>query len=717
MKRIMFGCVALLASSIHAATIGKVEQRTNGAGAYYLVFKGAAAHQPSEFASGDPKAIVLDFKGASVDSAAQQVAVASTGIYGIDFVAKPDGARAVINLATPMRYSIGVQDQDVVVAIDGSALQAQAPKPAPASAAPQLRGLNPTFTSTRNRMGVFTFNLPDAKHASVDVKKQGSAVVIDIANYTASKDEQKRLMVNEYKTPVNAIDINRTPKGSRITVDMGKNPYEFSVYQTDNTYTLEVKEPSQADIQKMKNQIDGFTETRQYRGEPLSLNFQDIEVRAVLQIIAEFTGNNFVVSDTVTGNITLRLVNVPWDQALDIILKTKGLGKRINNNVYYIAPAAELDKSEIDALIAIREKSQNVPTQTIMIQLQYAKADDIKAVLEKTRTGEYAATGGSLSIQDSILSSRGRVSTDPRTNTLLVSDIPDKLPEVEALVAKLDEPVRQVLVDARVVNTTDRFKRELGMQIKRSGRHIYEREGYGVAVPTLSSASGAVGTPAAGTSAAGTSAATATLRRRLGVSVGGTDSVHQLALNILSGDFLLDFELSAMQNEGAVEVVASPRVVTQDGVQAKVMSGIQFPTVTRSADGTNVSYIDAVLSLDVVPRITPNYMVNLDLKVTSDELGQKLTFEGGETYAINVNRVETSVLVDSGETVVLGGFYRQRQSNSEQKVPVLGDIPLLGEAFKVTGKEFEKDELLIFVTPRIIDKRLNQNDKFSSLRQ
>ncbi|MDO4435569.1 MAG: type IV pilus secretin PilQ [Cardiobacteriaceae bacterium] len=711
MKRVIFGCVALLASSIHAATIGQVEQRTNGAGAYYLLFKGAAAYQPSEYTSNDPKMIVLDFKGVTVDQAAKQIPVASTGIYGVDFVAKPDGARAVINLATQMRYSIGVQDQDVVVALDGSALQAQAPKATPAAQAPQARGLNPTFKSTRDNTGIFTFNVPSSKHSVVDVQKQGSSVVIDISNYTANKDELKRLMVSEYKTPVTAIDINRTQKGSKITVDMGKNPFEFSVYQSDDTYTLEVKKPDQVNLDKMKNQIDGFTETRQYRGEPLTLNFQDIEVRAVLQIIAEFTGNNFVVSDTVTGNITLRLVNVPWDKALDIILKTKNLGKRVNDNVYYIAPAQELDKSEIDALIAIREKSQNTPTQTVMIQVNYAKADDLKAILEKSRVGEYSTAGNSLAVQDSILSSRGRVTTDPRTNMLLVSDIPEKLRDIEELIAKLDEPVRQVLVDARIVRTTDSFDRSFGLRFSNTSynNEVYTRG----SVPTLSSVSGAVGsaTPAA------TTAAASQLQSRLGVNVGSVSDNTQLGLSILSGDFNINMELTAMQNEGEAEVISSPRVVTQDGVQAKVAAGLQIPTFVRSDSGTTVNYKDVVLSLDVTPRITPNYMVNMELRVTNDAIAEKMVYEGGDTFSISTNQLETSVLVDSGETIVLGGFYRQTQTATDKKVPVLGDIPLLGEAFKQRDREFTKDELLVFVTPRIIDKRINQVDKFSNLRQ
>jgi type IV pilus secretin pilQ len=576
--------------------------------------------------------------------------------------------------------------------------------------------LSPEFKKTSNGKAALTFNLP-SPDTVVNIRKDGNKVVADVRGITIANSEQKRLDVTDYNTPVSYAEIKKGNGGATVSLNMAGNPFEFVSYQSGNVYTIEIMKPAQNEQERKVQELLGFGSGKHYKGEPLSLNFQDIEVRAVLQIIAEFTRNNIVVSDGVTGNITLRLDNVPWDQALDIILKTKGLDKRQSGDVIYVATLDELRNSELSVLKTLKDKADLTPTRIDRIQVQFARATDLKKLIDDAKNNtKNSGNGGISNNVDSIISERGSVSVDERTNTLIVNDIPEKIQAVRELVAELDKPVKQVLIDSRIVLTEDNYARDLGAR-------------FGVSFINRTSDKLITGS---GTSNASTSLAVDVvngtrpltipdLSNRLGVNmplVGGTSGTPaSYGLSILSGDFLVDLELSALQTEGRVEIVSSPRVVTQDGAPAEVWSGTEVPIVTRDDEGkSTLETVTAALRLNVTPRIAPNNMVDMELNINNDELGNNVSVAGQTSFTKNTSGVKTNVLVDNGETIVLGGVYKQRQAAKTDKVPLLGDIPVIGNAFKKNTREFKKNEMLIFVTPRIVDKQLVDNDKFSSLR-
>ena len=735
MKHIITGSLLLLSSGLYAASISGVEHGST-AGGYQLVFKNAGV-KPAAFNT--DASIVLDFPNTTSSMKSRGVDVASNGIYNVDVIPGQGRTRAVINLSSPMNYNVSLQGQDVVVSVSPGGKGGL--KATPAAKATGFRGavspqtvnvgkgtatigrgvntvgaLSPEFKRTSNGRAAFTFNLP-SPDTVVNVRKDGNKVVADVRGITITNSEQKRLDVTDYNTPVSYAEIKRGNGGATVSLNMAGNPFEFVSYQSGNVYTIEIMKPAQNEQERKVQELSGFGSGKHYKGEPLSLNFQDIEVRAVLQIIAEFTHNNIVVSDGVTGNITLRLDNVPWDQALDIIMKTKGLDKRQSGDVIYVATLEELRNSELTVLKTLKDKADLTPTRIDRIQVQFARASDLKKLIDeaKKNSGGTGVNGISNNV-DSILSERGSVSVDERTNTLIVNDIPIKIQAVRELVAELDKPVKQVLIDSRIVLTEDNYARDLGAR-------------FGVSFINRTSDKLITGS---GTSNASTSLAVDVvngtrpltipdLSNRLGVNmplVGGTSGTPaSYGLSILSGDFLVDLELSALQTEGRVEIVSSPRVVTQDGAPAEVWSGTEVPIVTRDDEGkSTLETVTAALRLNVTPRIAPNNMVDMELNINNDELGNNVSVAGQTSFTKNTSGVKTNVLVDNGETIVLGGVYKQRQAAKTDKVPLLGDIPVIGNAFKKNTREFKKNEMLIFVTPRIVDKQLVDNDKFSSLR-
>ena len=742
MKHIITGSLLLLSSGLYAASISGVEHGS-AAGGYQLVFKNAGV-KPAAFNT--DSSIVLDFPNTTSSMKSRGVDVASNGIYNVDVIPGQGRTRAVINLSSPMNYNVSLQGQDVIVSVTPGAKGAmKAPVGKAAAPAAGFRGavspqmvnvgkgtatigkgvntvgaLSPEFKRTSNGRAAFTFNLP-SPDTVVNIRKDGNKVVADVRGITIANSEQKRLDVTDYNTPVSYAEIKKGNGGATVSLNMAGNPFEFVSYQSGSTYTIEIMKPAQSAQDRKVQEMLGFGSGKHYKGEPLSLNFQDIEVRAVLQIIAEFTRNNIVVSDGVTGNITLRLDNVPWDQALDIIMKTKGLDKRQSGDVIYVATLEELRTSELTILRTLEEKKQLTPTRIDRIQIQFARATDLKKLIDEAKNNVRSTTANGLSNNvDSILSEKGSVSVDERTNTLIVNDIPEKIQAVRDLVAELDKPVKQVLIDSRIVLTEDNYARDLGAR-------------FGVSFINRTSDKLITGS---GTSNASTSLAVDVvngtrpltipdLSSRLGVNmpvIGGTAGTPaNYGLSILSGDFLVDLELSALQTEGRVEIVSSPRVVTQDGAQAEIWSGTEVPIVTRdeSTNGsrsTTLETVTAALRLNVTPRIAPNNMVDMELNINNDELGNNVSVAGQTSFTKNTSGVKTNVLVDNGETIVLGGVYKQRQTAKTDKVPLLGDIPVIGNAFKKNTREFKKNEMLIFVTPRIVDKQLVENDKFSSLR-
>jgi type IV pilus assembly protein PilQ len=531
--------------------------------------------------------------------------------------------------------------------------------------------------------GVVTIKL-SAPGIPVDVRQEGNRLIADFQGAALPRGQERRLDVSDFATPVMTIEALNVGNNARMSIQPTP-PFEYLAYQADDLYVIEVSPPEKS-AEELEREARLDPTRRVYTGDLLSLNFQDIEVRAILQILADFTGLNIVVSDSVTGNLTLRLQNVPWDQALDIIMRTKGLSSRQSGNVVFIAPTEEITARERLDLESRRTVEELIPLRTEIISVNYAKAADLAALL-KTK-GEQG---------QSVLSPRGDVAVDERTNSLIVKDVPDTLVEVRELVAALDQPTRQVLIDSRVVIASDDFSRDLGVRFGVTG--VRETgQGLNALGGTLGGTDQIIGSAVDNLTSTGQPfpVAVPELADRLGVNfpVGGPS----LALAILGSNYLVDLELSALQVEGRGEVLSNPRVVTADMQEAKILQGQTVDTIIRGADQDATFTTDAFLELTVTPQITPDDRIMMNLLVTKNDISAS-----SDTRTVTDKReVKTQVLVNNSETVVLGGVFEQNKREGQEKVPLLGDIPLLGYLFRTTSRSTSKRELLIFVTPQIL---------------
>jgi type IV pilus assembly protein PilQ len=520
----------------------------------------------------------------------------------------------------------------------------------------------------------------------IDLRTQGRNIVIDLHATSLPKNLERRLNVVDFGTPVQTVEAFRQGDNTRIIVEP-RGQWEHAAYQTDSRFILEVK-PLVEDPNKLG--VGG-----RYTGEKLSLNFQNVEVRAVLQVIADFTGLNIITSDTVSGNLTLRLKDVPWDQALDIILQSKGLDMRKTGNVVWIAPRDELATKEKLALEARQQIADLEPTRTESFQLSYQKGDDFRKLLTDK--------------DQRILSRRGSAVVDPRTNTVFVQDTPSKLEEVRRLLRQIDVPVRQVMIEARVVEASDRFGRSLGMRL---GFNNLQNPNTGVTGTTIggSQVRGTVGGQLGHTGfTTGQVETQSTFNQTLGVNLpasqlnGVNPGVFSVVLFNNALTRFLNLEISALQADGRGKVISSPRVITADKVEALIEQGTEIPYNQATSSGaTSIAFKKATLSLKVRPQITPEDRVIMNLAVHKDSRG--VDTQAGPS--IDTKQVTTEVLVDNGGTVVIGGIYEQTQTNQTNKVPVLGDLPYIGFLFKQNDKRDEKSELLVFITPRILKDTL-----------
>jgi type IV pilus assembly protein PilQ len=525
----------------------------------------------------------------------------------------------------------------------------------------------------------------------VDVQQQGSKIIARFLGTPLPERLRRRLDVNDFATPIKVIDAyNEGSNG--ILVIQPQGDFEYLAYQADNKLTISVKRPVKDAVKR--------TAPPAYNGDKLSLDFQDIDVRSVLQLIADFNGLNLVASDTVNGRITIRLQNVPWDQALDIILKTKGLDKRRNGNVIMIAPAEEIAAREKLEIQANQQVEQLAPLQTEYVQLSYAKAVDIQTLITSGRNNASStgSTGSVDSNSGSLLSSRGTMSIDARTNTLIIQDTSKKIEEIRELILKLDVPVRQVMIEARIVRATDSFSKEMGVKWGVLSNGIANNNSllvggsettlFNLSNPTVSS-----------TGVKYTIDRPANLNVDLGVASAGAS---RLALGLISmSDVMLDLELSALQADGKGEVIATPKVLTTDKQKARVAAGTQIPYQAATSSGaTSIQFINAELSLEVTPNITPDGRIGMELFINSDSPGE---VQATGVRAIDTNRVSTNVLIDDGQTVVLGGIFQNQTGTSTTKTPFLGDLPYVGRLFKKDTQTNSKQELLIFVTPRLVN--------------
>ncbi|MGC2461306.1 MAG: type IV pilus secretin PilQ family protein, partial [Steroidobacteraceae bacterium] len=535
----------------------------------------------------------------------------------------------------------------------------------------------------------------------IDLKQQGSQILVDFAGTDLPKALTRRYDTMDFGTPVTGFDAERVNGDTRIVIDATGN-FQQLAYQSDDQYVVEV-----SPVRKVEA-VNPADQKKEYKGERLTLNFQDIETRAVLQLLADASGQNIVVSDSVQGSVTLRLQNVPWDQALDIVLRTKGLDKRQEGNVIIVAPADELAAREKADLSAKKDIQALEPLRSEYLQVNYAKASDIALLLKGSSGG---ATGG-----NAVLSARGNVSVDNRTNTLLLQDTADRLADVRRLVTLLDIPVKQVLIESRIVIVTNDFERDLGARFgvtatRANGTNgLYETTGTAAGTDTgISSALSNLATN--GTVYPVSIPTGATAINRYNVNLPVATPAGSIALGILGSDFLVDLELSAAQVENRGTVISSPRVITANQKEASIEQGVEIPYQQSASSGaTTIDFKKAVLSLKVKPLITPDNRIILDLTVSDDSVGQVVVASGGVNVpSINTRTITTQVVLGDGQTVVLGGILETTQSLQSTKVPWLGDVPGLGNLFKETNRTDNKDELLIFVTPKILREGVSIN--------
>jgi type IV pilus assembly protein PilQ len=642
------------------------------------------APQPLAFTIDQPARIALDLADTSLGLDSRRTDI-GLGVLDTVLAAEANGrTRVVLNLDDMVSYQTRVAGNTVYVTLENpkfsqpTVTEFVAAKPAVSGGASAgSRAIESVdFRRTESGGGRIVIALTDAG-TPVDVSQEGGRVVVSFSDTTLPDELLKRLDVMDFATPVTTIDSLQVNNDARLIIS-SSGAYEELAYQSDKTFTVEIQPVVEAAGPVAATLYSG---TKEYVGERLTLNFQDIDARAVLQLLADISGRNIVVSDTVTGNVTLRLQNVPWDQAMDIVLATKGLDMRENGNVIIVAPANEIASREKADLESRKEIKALEPLYSEYLQVNYAKAEDIANLLGQ---------GG----ENSLLSARGTAAIDDRTNTLLLNDTADRLADIRRLVAKLDIPVKQVLIESRIVIVNDDFGRELGI-----------RWGFTGVDNNGSRRSAITGKAAAAEDVVLTNSPILNNQNdRYMVNLPVANPAGSFALAILDDDYLIDLELSAAQAEGNGEVISSPRVITANQKEAKIEQGVEIPYQEASSSGaTTTSFKDAVLSLTVTPQITPDDRIIMDLEVTKDSVGELVSDGfGGRVPSIDTRKVTTQVLVDNGQTVVLGGIYETERGEQVTKVPYLGDIPGLGALFRSTKVVSNKSELLIFVTPKIL---------------
>jgi type IV pilus assembly protein PilQ len=649
---------------------------------------------PTGFAVQTPARIALDFPGVTNAIGRSAIEVNQGNLRSVNVVQAGERSRVVLNLKQATAYKTEIQGKSLLVILEPAAGTALASSTPTVFAENRNRDTLPLrdvdFRLGSENTGRVIVDLPN-NQVGVDVKQQGKNLVVEFTKSTLPEGLRRRLDVADFNTPVQLITSQQSGDRVRMTIE-AKGDWEHSAYQSENQFVVEVR-ARKVDPTKLTQGVG-------YNGEKLSLNFQNIEIRSLLQVIADFTNFNIVTSDSVTGALTLRLKDVPWDQALDIIMQAKNLGMRKNGSVLWIAPKDEInakEKLEFEAKAAIENLE---PLRTQSFQLNYTKAIAIAQGL--TGTGASSGGGGGSGTTTRILSPRGSVIAESRTNQLFVSDVPSRLAQVSELIQKLDIPVRQVLIEARIVEASDTFGKSLGVRL-----------GGGIAGERIASSGGnrAFGTvgvmPVTGT---GTSGPTTTWTNSNFINLpagdaGGTgNAAGAFAISLFNSSFsrMLNLEISALEADGKGKLVSSPRVITADQTKALIEQGEEIPYQQATSSGaTSISFRKAVLKLEVTPQITPEGNIILTLDVSKDARG--VNTSAGP--AINTKHVQTEVLVENGGTVVIGGIFELTETNDESRVPVLGEVPYLGALFRKRERVANKTEMLVFITPKMITDR------------
>lgn len=665
-------------------------------------FDGAPT-DPRGYTIEQPARIVLDMPGVASALSKKHHPLGIGNARRVSIVSTSDRTRAIVNLTQLVAYDTSIEGNTLVLLVGANSNASVAASPVPDSSSSAISNAvsnntssvasysestlsNVDFRRGPNGEGRVLLTLSDPK-APVDVTSAAGKIRVEIRNTRLPDAMRRRLDVTDFATPVEVVDALQ--EGNHTVLNIAANgAYDYLAYQTDGTMSIDVSPVTE-------DEIAARSDIFKYTGEKLSLNFQDIEVRSVLQLIADFTDLNLVASDTVAGRITLRLKNVPWDQALELILKTKGLDKRQAGNVLLVAPAAEIAAREKLELENQKQISELAPLRTEFIQVSYASATELYDLFSAS-----TASGGS------VVSDRGSVIVDERTNSIILTDTADRLEDFRRVIARLDVPVPQVLIEARIVAANANYSKQLGVKwgggaLKDNGAQLLKYGGSSETLTELQNGFAEANEDATGPINPDPTGFTITDTTANVVDLGVTgQGVTSFGVGITASSYILDLELSALQTDGHAEVVARPKVITADKSTAMIESGVEIPYQEATSSGaTSTSFKDAVLKLEVTPQITPDNRIIMDLNVKQDTVAQ-LTVGGAP--AINTNEVETEVLVDNGQTIVLGGIFQTDKTISTVKTPFFGDLPYVGRLFRRDSERDDKTELLIFVTPRIL---------------
>jgi type IV pilus assembly protein PilQ len=684
---------AALAADSPANKLQSIDVQPGGKGLQLVLTTSGPAPQPVSFTIDNPARISLDLPATGLALAQRRIDVRSGGLDSVLAAESADGrSRLVLNLDRQMPYQTRVEGNRIYVllgesAAAGAAGAAAAPAVANANLAPArsgrgIKSIDFKRATDGSATGRLIVKLDDPR-IPVNLSQQGNRVVVDFIGADLPANlQQRRLDVSDFATPVTGVDVLRSNNGSQLVIS-ASGDFEQLAYQTDDQYVVEIQPRRQARLQ--------VAEKPAYTGEKMTATFQDIPTRTLLQLIGDTSGRNIVIDDSVTGSVTLRLDSVPWDHVLDIVLQTKGLGKRVQDNVIIIAPTAVLAAQEKAELSARKEAEELAPLRTQSLQINYAKAEDIAALIQ-AQSGRGASVGGS---DRSLLSGRGRLTIDSRTNTLFIQDTADSIDNIRQLVAILDVPGKQVLIEARIVVVSEDFSRDLGV---RSGFTARESNGNSGLFSTSGTSAGAQAVPITGPipTSAGTS--------RYNVNLPVAGPAGSFALMVLGADYIVDLELSAAQREGKGEVISRPHVIATNQEEAVISQGTEIPYQEAASSGAaTIAFKKAALELRVTPLITPDNRLQLQIIVKKERVGTVVVTTGGVNVpSIDTSEINTNVFLSDGQTAVLGGILETERRESVTKVPLLGDIPVLGHLFKTTNKVNNKDELLIFVTPKII---------------
>ena len=650
--------------------------------------------QPKGYAIEQPARIVLDFDNVDSSLPQKKYPLSFGNAQSAVVLEAGNRTRFIMNLTSPSTYSTSIEGNTLIAIIDGSKGNKAYVRQKSTSTNNQSftdkserRITKVDFRRTENGGGTVLLNISNPK-VSVDIEKSASGIVVNFSDTNIAANLQRRLDVLDFATPVKTIESISEGDNTTIAIDI-VGEYDYLAYQADNQYVITVNSltPAQAAARQ-----DRF----KFVGEKLSLNFQDIQVRAVLEIIADVTGLNLVASDTVQGNITLRLDNVPWDQALELVLKSKSLDKRLVGNVLLVAPAAEIAERERQEIETRNQLEELAPLRTEFIRIRYASASDIFELFKSS--GSTGAEDEGSKSTAGILSNRGAAIVDERTNSIILTETESKITEFLALIEKLDVPIRQVLIESRIVIANSTFSKEIGV---RWGGSAASENGGGLTTigGSLDSLSPSLSGPANIVNSVNNNI----------VNLAPPNTAGTIALSFLNSNVLLDLELSAFESNGSAEIVSQPKVITGDKQQASIESGQSIPYQTTTDGEVSIEFEEAVLRLDVTPQITPDNRIIMDLIITQDSVAGAAVSTAETVPIIDTTELITQVLVADGQTIVLGGIYQQNSINTVDKVPFFGDIPYLGRLFKRNVSSNEKQELLIFITPRILSDTLISN--------